>query len=254
MDLVRECMSSPAVVVASGARVSEIDALLAARSISAVPVVDGDRLVGIVSTTDLVGLAAAASRESGDEPAARDCMTSPVVTAREGDALDVASRRMVAARVHRLVVVDDAERPRGVLSARDALEVLRRRRVALPIETFMQPEVASVDIGDPIALAVERLAQARVHGLVVTDLGKPVGVFTHAEALASKRLPPSLREGPVEEVMSYETVCLDASTPVFRAAGYAAAMNVRRVLAVRDRRLAGILSVIDLVDALTRPA
>jgi CBS domain-containing protein len=248
MNLVREHMSSPAVTVAPDLPINEVIALLCSRVISAAPVVEDGRLVGIVSTTDLV------AAEPHARERARDRMTAKVVTARATEPLEDAARRLVEARVHRLVVVDDEGHVAGVLSARDVLEVLMQRKLAEPIARIMRPDVAVVEVGDPISLAIERLASARVHGLVVMDGSAPVGVFTHAEALAARRLPPSLREGPVEEVMSYETLCLDASTPVYRAAGYAMAMNVRRILAVRERRLVGVLSVVDLVATLARAA
>ena len=49
-------------------------------------------------------------------------------------------------------------------------------------------------------------------------------------------------ETPVERVMSYETICLDVRTPLYRVAGHAMQMRVRRILAVlqpmRSRELA----------------
>ena len=99
---------------------------------------------------------------------------------------------------------------------------------------------------------MQRLAQANVHGIVVVDGTSPVGVFTHAEALSARKLPPALRESPVEDVMSYETICLDVATPLHRAAAYMVAMNVRRILVVEHRRLVGIVSCLDLVDVLAR--
>ena len=116
----------------------------------------------------------------------------------------------------------------------------------------MRMPVESVEVGAPISDAVERLASANVHGIVVVDGSAPVGVFTHAEALAAKKLPPALRESPVEDVMSYETICLDVATPIHRAASYMVSMNVRRILVVEHRRLVGIVSCLDLVDILAR--
>jgi predicted transcriptional regulator len=54
--LVRELMSSPVVTVAPGAQLKEVADLLVRHEISAVPVVERDQLVGIVSEADLVPL------------------------------------------------------------------------------------------------------------------------------------------------------------------------------------------------------
>jgi signal-transduction protein with cAMP-binding, CBS, and nucleotidyltransferase domain len=58
-------------------------------------------------------------------------------------------------------------------------------------------------------------------------------------------------ETPVERVMSYETICLDVSTPAYRVAGHALQMRVRRILAVHARELRGIASSFDLARVLT---
>lgn len=51
--------------------------------------------------------------------------------------------------------------------------------------------------------------------------------------------------------MSYETICLDTSTPLYRVAGHAVQMRVRRILAVHGRELRGIVSGLDLVRIMT---
>jgi signal-transduction protein with cAMP-binding, CBS, and nucleotidyltransferase domain len=56
---------------------------------------------------------------------------------------------------------------------------------------------------------------------------------------------------PVEEVMSYETICLDVATPLYRVAGHMVQMRVRRVLAVERHELRGILSGFDMLRAIT---
>lgn len=241
-------MTTPARTVRPDARAGEVMKLLEERAISAVPVVDDDRLIGIVSSTDLVRALAADTDRS---VTAADVMTAPVVVATPDEPLDHAAWRLVAARVHRLVVTEN-ERPVGILSARDILAELVRRRPAAPIRAIMTAPVETVTVGDTIDEAIAKLASAGVHGIVVLDGTFPVGVFTQAEALTTRHFPPALRQRPVEDVMSYETICLDASTPIHRAAAYAMAMNVRRILVVENKHLVGILSSVDLVGVLAR--
>ncbi len=240
---VRDCMTAPAVTEAPETSVTALVAVLRLRAISAVPIVQGSDLVGIVSTTDIL--------RAPEAVRAKDVMSSPVITVAVDDPLDVAARRMIAGRVHRVVAVDGA-RVAGVLSARDVLTVVKTRKLDEPLARVMTTPVETIEIGAAIDDAIARLASANVHGIVVVDGSAPVGVFTHAEALAARKLPPDLRRGPVEEVMSYETICLDAATPIYRAAAYVVSMNVRRVLVVEHRQLVGIVSCVDLVDVLAR--
>jgi len=49
-----EAMTAPAVTIASGRHIAEAAAVMTARGVNRLPVVDGDRLVGIVTRADLV--------------------------------------------------------------------------------------------------------------------------------------------------------------------------------------------------------
>jgi len=251
--LVRDRMSSPAISVAPTARVSRVARILETRRISAVPVVETNgSVIGIISTTDILR-----SPPADGDPGplrARDIMVAPVVIAHPDERIDEAAWRMVAARTHRLVVVarSKGEPVLGIISARDMLEELITRRSADPVSDIMTREVATISLGDPIDEAMARLRETNVHGLIVVDGTLPIGMFTHQEALAARRLPPELQSIPVEELMSYETICMDATTPVWRAAAHAMATNVRRLLICENKHLVGIASLVDLVSALAR--
>jgi CBS domain-containing protein len=174
-----------------------------------------------------------------------------VVTVDESADLREAARRMIRHRIHRVVVLRRG-RAAGVLSTRDAMRAVLFHHVETPLEEVMSRPVETVEIGLPIGAAIERLTEANVRGLVVVDGEWPVGVFTHAEAIKARTLPQEMLSAPVEQVMSYETICLDAKTPLYRVAGHAIQMRVRRVLAVRARRLEGIVTGYDLVGVMLK--
>jgi CBS domain-containing protein len=111
--------------------------------------------------------------------------------------------------------------------------------------------VETIGLGEPIDAAIAQLTAANVRGLVVVDGDRAVGVFTQIEAIKARALSAELRKTAVEQVMSYETLCLDVSTPLYRAAGHAIQMRVRRILAVEQRRFRGIVTGFDLVRVMT---
>lgn len=244
---VRSRMSSPAITVAVDTSSGAVASLLERHSISSVPVVENDGVVvGIVSSTDLLAVPPREAR------LASEIMSAPAIVAHPDEALDTAAWRMFATRVHRLVVADSKAHIVGVLSARDVLEEVMASSIEDPIGTVMRTPAVSINIGDTIDDALALLASAHLHGLVVVDGLSPVGVFTHTEALASRRLAPALRAGPVEEMMNAETLSLNVATPIRRAAAYAVATNARRILVVQSRHLVGILSPLDLVGVVAR--
>lgn len=247
---VREYASKRLISVAEGATLREVEHVLDKHDVSAVAVVDAaGETVGVVSMTDLLRTGsmlgsvpgAPLKVADGDARTARDVMVAPVVAVEDDAPVRYAAALMVGHHIHR-VFVRRAGRIDGVISTRDVAQAVVFHHVDAPIERFMNREVESIEIGDPISMALDRLREKDVRGLVVLDGAMPVGVFTQTEALKARALPHDLLDTPVEQVMSYETICLDVKTPIYRAAGHLLALRVRRILAVEDRRLVGILT------------
>lgn len=119
-----DLMTIDPVVIAHDASIEEAEGLIRTSRVSGLPVVDSaGTLVGVVSQTDFVHLANPEVRglihRTADGIRVGEVMSRPPTTVLLSTPLLEASRKMVAERVHRLVVVDDEHRPLGVLSAMD---------------------------------------------------------------------------------------------------------------------------------------
>jgi predicted transcriptional regulator len=242
-------MSAPAHTVREDADLREVQRRMAELSVASLPVMDGDaQPVGVISRSDLIrvgqrqagGQGKAALLTLPDMPVTRR-MSKEIVTVGVDAPVAAAARLMVEGRLHRIFVVD-AGKLVGVLSTRDVMLAIRDKRVRTPISSAMSSPVFTIRHNEPISLATERLGKARVSGLVVLEDEWPVGLFTQREALEARDDP---RETPVEEVMSAAMLALDLNTPIFRAAEQAAAVRVRRVIAVKGSRMEGILTGLD---------
>jgi CBS domain-containing protein len=251
---VRNFMSQMLIAVRLDTPIGDVQRTFEEREISAVAVFDENgSLRGILSSKDLLR-AARLEMSSPEEDArlvpsrrtASDLMRSAVLTVDEETAVGRAGAEMLRHRVHRLVVVHHG-RPSGVISTRDAMRAIVMAEIKTPLAEVMTTELVTIDMSMPLDAATERLDDANVRGLVVVDGTWPVGVFTHTEAIRARALPASLRKIPVDRVMSYETICLDTSTPIDRVASYARQMRVRRILAVAGNRLKGIATGFDLL-------
>lgn len=259
MTPVHEYMSRSLVSVRPETPLDEVMRLLETRDISAAPVIDeSGALRGIVSTSDLLHDASLSFSPRGrvtsfapPQRAARDVMRRQVFTIDDDEPLRAAAEKMVATRVHRLVVVRNGVAA-GVISTRDAMRAVLFHHVELPLSAIMSTPILAVDMGTSIDDAVQQLAEANVHGLVVLDGKRAVGVFTQREAIQARALPPSLRSLPVEGVMSYEVLALDGATPIYRVAGYAMQTRVRRIFVVDGENLVGLVTGFDVVRVMTR--
>jgi CBS domain-containing protein len=103
------------------ASVAEAARLMATRQIGAVPVIAGDRVVGIFTERDVVARVVAA----GLDPAVtrmEDVMSSSLVVAQVGEGADVCLNRMKQAGIRHLIVLDRG-RMAGIVSMRDLIAV-----------------------------------------------------------------------------------------------------------------------------------
>lgn len=245
-------MTSPVHSIHAGENLAEAHTLLSGLRVSSLAVVEGDALAGVISMTDLLhegriqagSSAKAALLTLPDRPVAKH-MTRGVETVAPDDPISLAASKMVKGRLHRIFVVEDG-RLAGVLSTKDVMLAIRDKRTGSPISRWMSSPVFTVRANEPVSLATDRLEQAHVSGLVVVDEGWAVGVFTQREALESRDVP---RDTRIEEVMSSAMLALNVDTPLHRAAAQAAELRVRRIIAVKDRSIDGILTGLDLARA-----
>jgi CBS domain-containing protein len=121
LPTVEDLMTRSPVVVSEEDAIAGVAELLAGYEITGLPVVDAeDRLVGVISQTDLVRLRGSTLPWTGWHGLmVRDLMTTPAKTIAGSAALDEAARRMTDEHVHRLVVVDGRHMPIGVISESD---------------------------------------------------------------------------------------------------------------------------------------
>jgi CBS domain-containing protein len=94
--------------------------LVGDEAITGAPVVDGEgRVVGVLSQCDLLDHLLTPSPEGSPATTVRDIMTPAAVTVEEDTPLPEVAARMAQHGVHRVVVVDPAQRVRGIMTSMD---------------------------------------------------------------------------------------------------------------------------------------
>lgn len=246
-------MTLDPVSVRPDARLDEVASALAARNISAVPVIDArGRALGVVSRRDLLRVgeiepATATTRARWRLPdrTAAEVMNPEIVAVASSTSVKEAAALMLDQRIHR-VFVDKDRRLEGVLTTRDVMRAIVEVRYGAPIHRFMTKPVQTIAPFEPLGVARRQLDELNVRGLVVAEDGWPIGVFAEEDALAARLRDEST---PVDQVMGHEVLIQSPDVRAYRAAGRMASMHARRIVVCDHGVVVGVLSGFDLAGA-----
>ena len=134
---VKDTMTAEVKTATPSQSLTDAAKLMKQEDVGSVPVVDGERLVGVLTDRDIVvrGIA------DGSDPNAvkvGDIASHDVVTVRPDDDLDEALRLMAQHQVRRLPVVDDGQLVGVVAQADVALEA-KEKKVGETVEEISKP-------------------------------------------------------------------------------------------------------------------
>ncbi|MFW5877168.1 MAG: CBS domain-containing protein [Myxococcota bacterium] len=200
---VSDVMTAEPETIGPDADVEDAAARLVVNKHGSLPVVEGDALVGILTTTDLLGhlaqvqLAPPAAGGLLDRDV-ESIMTSHVAAVFEDDPLSEAAARMHQYGVRHLPVVDGMRRVIGVISDRDLLSTVGDLRHSLEQSTSkisemrvrdaMTAEPRTVRPDRPLAELVAVLAEERFGTLPVVDgEERLLGMVSYVDVLRSLR-------------------------------------------------------------------
>jgi len=184
-------------------------------------------------------------------PRVDEFMSTPVVAARPGDNLAHIRRLMVRYRVGRVVVVNDALRPVGIVTRSDFLKIAgsalaRRSLDTIPVEKIMTPNPITVTAGKSLRDAARLMLQHGISSLPVVDEdGRLVGIITKTDVVRAyaERLRGRYR---ARDYMYEEFPVASPYHSVAYVLELLEQHPSRRVLVVDGERLVGIIAPSDI--------
>jgi CBS domain-containing protein len=135
---VREVMSQRPRCVSPETSVLEAAEVMDQEDIGSVPVLENDRLTGIVTDRDIAVRAVAKGKDPRGMPV-REITSRDVVTVGPDDDLSEALKLMASYQVRRIPVVDDEERLVGVVSQADVALEAKEKAVGQMVEDISRP-------------------------------------------------------------------------------------------------------------------
>ncbi|MFH1722824.1 MAG: CBS domain-containing protein [Candidatus Altiarchaeota archaeon] len=115
---------------------------------------------------------------------------------------------------------------------------------------YMRNTVVSVAPQQTVGEAVDLMFQYDVHGVIVTENDRAIGVFSGYDVnrLIAKR--KFHYDQKISEVMSSPAVTVDATTEVRKALKIMLANKYKRLPVVEEDKVVGLLAIADLAAAL----
>jgi CBS domain-containing protein len=226
---VEQVMSRDVVAVSPDTPLRKVVDLVEGKVYRAMPVVENDRPIGIITNLDLVerggllvriellGSLSDAERTSAlnqlGSKTARDVMTPNPVTVVEGATVAAVADVMAHKRLKRLPVVNAAGKLVGIVSRLDLLRTVAEAfqaspeeprpaglRGDLPLSRVMRKDVPVVHPDTPINEVLQAVVSTRLNRALVIDAERRVvGIVTDEEVL--DRVTPAMRTGALKSLM-----------------------------------------------------
>jgi CBS domain-containing protein len=114
---VSEVMTRDVQTVRPDQPVREAASFMLSADAGSIPVIDGDRLIGMITDRDIAVRGVA--KGYGPDTPVRELMTNDIICARDDDDVDDIASKMSEAQVRRLPVIDQDERLCGIVSLGD---------------------------------------------------------------------------------------------------------------------------------------
>jgi acetoin utilization protein AcuB len=200
-DTVRAAMSSPAIVATPDEDLGIASARMLAARVGCLPVIRHGRLVGMLTSTDLVaGYVVRTFAPANDNvPSAGTVMTSAIFTVSPDDLLFDAVDVMAENGIRHLPVVDDARRLIGIVSERDVRTALGTDTMAvarwnhpaarnLKVRETMTEDVETVGPDQPISDVIATMVSRKIGAVPVIDgQRRPLGIISYLDVLRCLR-------------------------------------------------------------------
>jgi CBS domain-containing protein len=186
----------------------------------------------------------------------RDLMHRGLITCKTTTTLGQVATLLTEHHVHALIVVDRDDRPVGVISDFDLLagewlstdEPSLATMRSLTAGDMMTTPIDMVDADVPAHTAAHRLSDESISRLVVTEDGKPVGVVSISDFVASLAETQPVHRNTVGDVMSRAILVTRQETPIMHVARVMTSAHFRSVIVVDEAgKPLGVASGLDLL-------
>ena len=197
--LVRDIMTTAVTTIAPDATLGRVCEVMQARNIRHLPVLEGGRLVGVITDRDVHGATTKLCfTPSQPEGVVRDAMATPAKTAHPLDPVEDAARTMRALKIGCLPVLDGG-RLVGIVTGIDLLDALLRLTGVDKPSGRLELRVADKPGGLARLTAIIAERQLNIHSILTYPEGAgQMRAVLRVDTLETRPLAAALREAGFE--------------------------------------------------------
>ncbi len=272
--IVRNWMSSPVITVSPETRLADARRIMNAEDIRALPVVENEKLVGIVTRrgllridfSTLIGAEGRGEIDLKDEVVGH-IMTSAPITTPQNAAMPKAARSMMENKITALPVMDERGELVGILTVSDVfraiLAELPELKQDIRVRDYMTREVVTIDPQTSLLETHRLMGTKRLRALPVLDEGRLVGIVTRTDVMSAdpsrlasrfnQEISLKILTQPVEKLISCDLITIRPEEPIESAARLLLENKIHSLPVVDEAgELVGILTESDLFRMFTQ--
>jgi CBS domain-containing protein len=244
---VKEIMSKEVATTTPEASMEEAARIMGEKHIGSLIVTKYDTPVGIVTERDLLTKVLALGRDMKEEKVEK-AMSYPLITICLTTKIKEAAQVMIKKKGR--LAVFECGKLMGIITASDLIKSLPEvPETEVKVETFMTKQVITVDEKESLDAIVKIMGDQRIGSVVVARKEEPFGIFTERDLLTAFLAKGKPLNTLVGDKASTPLVTVSDGTSIHKAAITMAMKHIRRLPITRGKKLVGIITARDLVEA-----
>ena len=249
MSTVKQIVESkhkPLQTISPQATVQAAVQIMSTEKISALPVVENDQLVGIISERDYVRKVAAQEIPAWSVKI-HEIMTSDVITIDINDPVEHCASIMTSRRIRHLPVMKDGR----LLSLISITDIVDSMKTVRQIVDSKNRALLTISPEATVQAAIQIMSTEKISALPVVDNDQLVGIISerdYVRKVAAQDIPAwSVK---IHEIMTSDVITIDIDDPIEDCTSIMSTRRIRHMPVMENGRLISVISITDVVDTL----
>jgi CBS domain-containing protein len=182
-------------------------------------------------------------------------MSYPLITISPESNIKDAAQMMIEKKIRRLAVTETGKLV-GIITAADLIRCLpetpKSMHAWFEVDYFMSRGIISVDGETSVEDVAHVMGENSVGSVIITSNKEPIGIFTERDLLTKFLAKDKSLKIEVGKVCSSPLITAPIGISIHDAATIMTSKHIKRLPITEEKKLAGILSARDLVEAYAR--